>query len=412
MLDDHLSIQVIVAARDRIAELDATLEALSRSDGSVLVIDDGSADAEAVARTVRRHGASLVRHETPQGPATARNTGVLDKRSDLIAFVDSDCLVPPGWAESLVGHFADQAVGAVAPRVVALTAGESSSARYSRAASPLDMGARPGRVVPGTRLSYVPTAALIVRTEALADIASSGQPFDAALRFGEDVDLVWRLHKAGWTIRYDPSVQVRHREPERWTSILRRRFKYGTSAGPLALRHPAEYVALRLAPWPSAVVVAVIVGQPSVAVVLFAGHVGRVVHLFRSRSIPASGSLEMCLGSVNNTFTAVGRYATQIAWPLLVAGLALGGGRRFQRRVALAALILAPIVTDYRKSKSRLNMVIYGLAHLADDISYGAGVVCGSIRGRTARPLAPRVAQRSDWPRTSSKPTRTRETIQ
>ena len=34
--------------------------------------------------------------------------------------------------------------------------------------------------------------------------------FDDGLRVGEDVDLVWRLLEAGWRVRYEPSVTVRH----------------------------------------------------------------------------------------------------------------------------------------------------------------------------------------------------------
>ena len=46
--------------------------------------------------------------------------------------------------------------------------------------------------------------------DALETLASG---FDADLRVGEDVDLVWRLVDAGWSVRYQPSVTVFHREP-------------------------------------------------------------------------------------------------------------------------------------------------------------------------------------------------------
>ena len=50
---------------------------------------------------------------------------------------------------------------------------------------------------------YVPSAALIVRTELAR--------FDEALRYGEDVDLVWRLHDAGHRVIYDPTSSSRTR---------------------------------------------------------------------------------------------------------------------------------------------------------------------------------------------------------
>ena len=48
-----------------------------------------------------------------------------------------------------------------------------------------------------TKVSYVPTAALLVRRAALDSVTpGGGAVFDPALRYGEDVDLVWRLHDA------------------------------------------------------------------------------------------------------------------------------------------------------------------------------------------------------------------------
>ena len=75
---------------------------------------------------------------------------------------------------------------------------------------------------PGSPVAYVPTAALVVRRELAT--------FDPDLRYGEDVDLVWRLVAAGHEVRYEPRVEVRHREPTGWTAALRRRHRYGTAA--------------------------------------------------------------------------------------------------------------------------------------------------------------------------------------
>ena len=163
-----------------------------------------------------------MRRETCGGPAAARNTGLEHATTELVAFLDADTLPPPDWIERLAGHFDDPRVAAVAPRIRAA----------NRRRSPLDMG--PDRIVP-----YVPSAALIVRTPVR---------FDETLRYGEDVDLIWRLLDQGHRVVYDPSVVVLHHEAD----VLRRRFRYGTSAAPLAARHPdrLRHVVLR-APAPA-----------------------------------------------------------------------------------------------------------------------------------------------------------------
>ena len=146
--------------------------------------------------------------------------------------------------QQLAAHFADPLVAAAAPRVVAEES-PSSAGRYAVVRSCLDLGNQPARVRPGSRVGYVPTAALVVRTAVLVEVGG----FDPALRYGEDVDLVWRLHRAGWRVRYDPSEVVEHAEPRTWPALLARRFRYGTSAAPLARRHPGAMAPLVLHKW-------------------------------------------------------------------------------------------------------------------------------------------------------------------
>ena len=90
---------------------------------------------------------------------------------------------------------------------------------------PAPLTARHG---PGPHVPYVPSAALIVRTPVR---------FDETLRYGEDVDLIWRLLDRGPPRRLRPE---RRRRSTTSADVLRRRFRYGTSAAPLAARHPTR----------------------------------------------------------------------------------------------------------------------------------------------------------------------------
>ena len=159
-------VTVVIPARDRLAHLDRCLTALGRT-YPVVVVDDGSRQAAEIAGLCRQHGATLIRRPSSGGPGPARNDGLAQVSTPLVAFLDSDCKAGPEWITSLAAHFADPLVAAVAPRVRPIT-GPGSAGRYLGARAPLDMGAQEGRVLPLTRLSYVPTAALLVRRAALA----------------------------------------------------------------------------------------------------------------------------------------------------------------------------------------------------------------------------------------------------
>jgi mycofactocin glycosyltransferase len=414
-------VTVVIPARDRPAHLDRCLAALGRS-YPVIVVDDGSRQAAEIAGLCREHGATLIRRPTSGGPGPARNDGLAQVSTPLVAFLDSDCEAGPEWITSLAAHFADPLVAAVAPRVRPLT-GPGSAGRYLAARAPLDMGPQEGRVLPLTRLSYVPTAALLVRRAALAadppgvalppdglpqddrpaaspagaSPCSTG-PFDADLRYGEDVDLVWRLAEAGWRVRYDPAASISHAEPGTWTRLLGRKFRYGCSAAPLARRHPGQVPPLVLQAWPAAAVAALLARRPVAALAAYGAGTGQLVRLLRGWDVPPKGVLRPMADSVLQTWLGAGRWTIQYALPVAAAGLARPGGRtartRLGRRLALASLLAGPPLAEWRRIRPPLPAAAFSLGYLADEAAYGAGVYRGVLTERLLSPLLPAVAWR------------------
>jgi mycofactocin glycosyltransferase len=418
-----LDVTVLIPVRDRAALLDQCLAAVGGR-YPVVVVDDGSADPAQIADVTLRHGATLVRRDSSGGPAAARNTGLSGVDTDLIAFLDSDCVPPPDWIERLAPHLADPLVGAVAPRVIAPRviaprviaprvvappaeapepAGRRSAAsRYAAACGSLDLGEGEALVVPATKVAYVPTAALLVRRAALAAVAGGrpGEPapFDPALRYGEDVDLVWRLHDAGWRIRYEPAVQVPHHGPDTWPGLLARRLRYGTSAAPLARRHPGRLAPLVLQPWPTVTVAALLARRPAAAAAAATTGWLALTRTVRRAGLPADGAAAASLTAVRQTWLGIGRYATQFAAPILAAALVRPGGatsaRRWGRRAAAASLLLGPVADAWRECRPDLDPVRFALGHVADDIAYGAGVWAGCLRELTLAPVTPVISWR------------------
>ncbi len=343
--------------------------------------------------------------------------------------MDSDCEAGPEWITSLAAHFADPLVAAVAPRVRPIT-GPGSACRYLAARAPLDMGPQEGRVLPLTRLSYVPTAALLVRRSALAAAApgaglpgtapkgtgadptgadptgadpagtdpSGAGPFDAGLRYGEDVDLIWRLAEAGWRVRYDPAASVSHGEPGTWTRVLGRKFRYGCSAAPLARRHPGQVPPLILQAWPAVAVAALLARRPVAALAAYGAGTGQLIRLLHGWDVPPRGVLRPMADSVLQTWLGAGRWTIQYALPVAAAALARPGGRtagtRLGRRLAVASLLAGPPLAEWRRIRPALPAPSFSLAYLADEAAYGAGVYRGALTEKLLSPLLPVVAWR------------------
>jgi mycofactocin system glycosyltransferase len=365
-------VTVVVPVRDHALPDLAAVGAVT----AVVVVDDGSATAVPGA---------AVRHDVARGPAAARNAGWRLVGTELVAFLDADVLPAPGWLDPLLPHFADPEVVAVAPRVRGMP-GPSPLARYERHRCALDLGPVPAPVRPGGRVGYVPSAALVVRAAALS--AHGG--FDERLRFGEDVDLVWRLVAAGAQVRYEPASVVRHAPRDRLTGLLRQRFGYGTSAAPLGQRHGRAVAPVRVSVWSALAWAAVAAGRPVVGFGVAAATAALLPRRLGRVGVPARESVRLAgLGHLG-AGRLLADAATRAWWPVAVPVLA--GTRRGRRLLALA---LGRHLVDWYRQRPAVDPLRWVLLRIADDLAYGAGVWWGALRRRTLVPLLPDL---SDWP--------------
>jgi mycofactocin glycosyltransferase len=374
-------VAIVIPARDR-AELLARCLSCVGSSGELVVVDDGSRDTAAIASVAGGAGATVVQHQRTAGPAQARNAGAAATSAPLIAFIDSDVRPDPDWLAGLIGHFADPRVGAVAPRV-SVPAGDGAVAAYEAVRSPLDLGDEPGAVGPGRRLGFVPAAALVLRRAALEAVGG----FDGGLAIGEDVDLVWRLAATSWTVRYEPSVVVEHPARGRPCAWLGQRVAYGSSAGPLARRHPDAMRHLVIPRWAVAPWVLAGAGRPRAA--LIAAAVGTTFAAARLPPVP--GARVQLLGFTARAQLRIGRQLLDAAWrayPPLVVAAAVAAPRA---RRPLAAGLAISVAADWIARRPTLDPVRFGALRAADDLSYAAGVWRGCVRARTASPLIPKL---------------------
>ena len=347
--------------------------------GTTIVVDDGSEPPLAA-----MPGRQTLRLTRNRGPAAARNAGLAEVTTPLVAFVDTDVDLDDHWLDALLPHFSDPRVALVAPRVRS-TDGPTVIAKYETTRSPLDLGSEPAGIAAGSRVSYVPAAAVVARTDVLRAI----EGFDETMRSGEDVDLVWRLLEAGHRCRYEPASTVHHRPRATFAAWARQRMSYGRSAAVLDRKHPGAVAPLRMSGWSAAVWALVFARRPVTAVVLAAG---TTVALRRKlHDLPAQESLRLAgLGHLH-AGRQVAATITRAWWPLaLVVALVF----RRSRSIVVAAATVPPLL-DWLAGRTSLDPVRYVALRVADDVAYGAGLWIGVIEHRQIGALTPKF---TNWP--------------
>jgi mycofactocin system glycosyltransferase len=244
----------------------------------------------------------------------------------------------------------------------------------------MDRGPAPASVRPGGRVPFLPGAALVARASAL------GAGFDTTLTGGEDVDLVWRLVRDGWHVRYEPAGSVEHEHRTRPGPWLARRAYYGRTAAPLERRHPGAARPLAISPWTAAAWAAAALGRPlagggitATAVALLARELREVV------PDPLGTAVALAGGGTVRSGWVVADAVTRSWWPLSLLAAALLP----RLRLPLAAAALLPPALDWRKLRPPVDPLAWTALRLLDDLAYGWGVWSGCLRGRQAGPLLP-----------------------
>jgi mycofactocin system glycosyltransferase len=366
---------VIPVHNEDVLRLNALISKLSAAH-EVLLIDDGSTIPLADI-----NGARVIRREVAGGPAAARNTAIDFVTSSITFFLDADTsLADDSWTK-LLAHFEDSSVGVVAPRI-ASEPGTTLLHRYEASESPLDLGSEPARIRKNSRVSYVPTAALMIRT----DLLREHRGFDESLRYGEDVDLVWRLLEADVVCRYEPAVTVHHSPRASLLDAWKQRVSYGSAATPLDQRHRGAATPLRINRWSAGAWGTLASGYPLIGLII--GAASTVALERKISSQPDSRQLALRLAGRGNIHAGrvIAQAMTRTWWPI---ALLLSLCSRRARRVTCAAIVLPSLMSWFTK-KPKVDPVSYCALKLADDVAYGTGVWKGVIATRDLGALTPK----------------------
>ena len=114
-----MNASIVIPAYNAEKTLGECINALQKQDFSeefeVIVVDDGSTDktAEIVKDFSKKNKKIKLIQQKNSGPATARNRGAMLAKSEIILFLDADCIAEKQWLKEMLKPFSDKQVSGV-----------------------------------------------------------------------------------------------------------------------------------------------------------------------------------------------------------------------------------------------------------------------------------------------------------
>jgi glycosyltransferase involved in cell wall biosynthesis len=160
----------------------------------VIVVDNGSKDASL--ELLKKFYVKILIDKTAT-ISKLRNIGARNGQGNILAFVDSDCIVSKRWLEKALTYFEDEAVGIVGSHYKIPEncnwVGKAWDAISAK------------RGVKG-EVDQLPGGNMFIAKKCFEEIGG----FNETLITNEDVDICYRASKAGYRVYSDPNISVIH----------------------------------------------------------------------------------------------------------------------------------------------------------------------------------------------------------
>lgn len=238
MLDEPPSVSILIPCYNEGPNADETIRhalALDYPDFEVIAINDGSKDetAEVLNRlTLEYPHLKVVHLAANQGKAMALQAGSLIAKSEYLIGIDGDALINKHAAHWMVRHFvAHPEVAAVTgnPRIRnrSTLIGRVQVGEFSSIVGMIKRAQRSfGRLF---TVSGVITA---FRKSAVHDVG-----YWSADMLTEDIDITWKLQRAGWDVRFEPNAMVWILMPETLKGLWQQRLRWAMGGAQVLIKN-------------------------------------------------------------------------------------------------------------------------------------------------------------------------------
>ncbi|MDX6424261.1 MAG: hypothetical protein QOI67_1732 [Gaiellaceae bacterium] len=228
-----MSVSVVISTRDRPQALARCLDGLAAGTAlpaEVVIVDQSRGDeTETVVRTAEPFLPLVYLHHAGTGLGASQNLGIRAATQDVVAVVDDDCVPSGDWVAGVAAEFAESPdLGLVGGGVLALGPAAPGVEAVSTRTSTRPVEFR-SRVEPwniGSGNNFALRRLWFDRIGGCDERLGPGAPG----RGGLDMDLFYRLARAGAPTRYQPRLVVHH-ERKSHAERLARRTDYGFGMG-------------------------------------------------------------------------------------------------------------------------------------------------------------------------------------
>lgn len=229
---------------EEMAELLASLSAQTCRDFEVVVAEDGSAvTSEYVAARFAADLPLCYLNKPNSGPGLTRNFGAAHSRGDYLIFLDSDCILPPGYVAEVLRELNERPADAFGgpDRADDSFTPVQKAINYAMTSFFTTGGIRGGR----RKMDrfYPRSFNMGVRRDVFEALGGF-----ASLRFGEDIDLSTRIFDAGYSCRLFPEAWVFHKRRTDFRKFFRQVHNFGIARVAMWRRYPATLKTVHLLP--------------------------------------------------------------------------------------------------------------------------------------------------------------------
>ena len=235
-------VSVIICTRNRPEALQKCLQSLrnlARRPREIIVVDNDPSSN--LTPSVAAQFAEVRYIPEPRaGLSAARNSGIRNATSDIIAFTDDDVSVHPAWIAAILRAFENPCVMALTGTVLPAELSTAAQFAFQSEALGWELGFEGYEVLDFDSEFFRDTTHLGVpvwRMGAGANMAFRRAAFDHVGVFderlgagtsgcSEDSELWYRLLAEGYRCRYDPSVVVSHFHRSDWPELAQQTYSY------------------------------------------------------------------------------------------------------------------------------------------------------------------------------------------